>query len=51
MNQKLFEIKYISESNTANNLKLMILTKIREICISSSSPRTVSVIRQESIFL
>jgi hypothetical protein len=44
MNQKFFEIKYISESNTVNNMKLiMILAKIRVIHICSFSPRTASV--------
>ena len=33
MNQKFFKIKYISESNTVNNMKLMILANIRTILI------------------
>ena len=34
---------HICESNTVNNMKLMILEKIRVICTCSSSPRTASV--------
>jgi hypothetical protein len=33
----------MSKSNTVTNTKLMILTKIRVICICSSSPRAASV--------
>jgi hypothetical protein len=33
----------LSESNTVNNMKLMIFAKIRVICICSSSPCTASV--------
>jgi hypothetical protein len=44
VNQKLFEIKYRSKSNTVNNMKLMILEKIRVIHTCSSSPRLASVI-------
>ena len=43
MNQKFFEKKYIRKSNTVNNMKLMILTKIRVIHTCSSSPHAVSV--------
>jgi len=31
VNQKFFEIKYVSESNTVNNMKLVIIAKIRVI--------------------
>jgi hypothetical protein len=34
----------LSKSNTVNNMKLMILAKIRVICICSSSPHAASVI-------
>ena len=37
--------KYISDSNTVNNMKLKILTKIRVIHSCSSSPRAASVWR------
>ena len=43
MNQKFFKKKYISKSNTVNNMKLMILEKIRVIHTCSSSPRAASV--------
>ncbi len=36
--------KYICKSNTENNMKLMILEKIRVICTCSSSPRAASVL-------
>ncbi len=36
--------KYICESNTVNNMKLMILEKIRVLRTCSSSPRAASVI-------
>jgi hypothetical protein len=36
--------KYICESNTVNNMKLMILEKIRVIRTCSSSPRAASVL-------
>ncbi len=36
--------KSICESNTVNNVKLMILEKIRVICTCSSSPRAASVL-------
>jgi hypothetical protein len=35
--------KYICESNTVNDMKLMILEKIRVIRTCSSSPRAASV--------
>ena len=44
MNQKFFKKKYISKSNTVNNMKLMILEKIRVIHTCSSSPCAASVI-------
>jgi hypothetical protein len=43
MNWKFFNIKYIS----INNIKLMIIAKIRETCICSSSPRAASVFNRE----
>ena len=43
MNQKFFEKKYISESNTVNNMKLMILKKIKVIHTCSSSQHAASV--------
>ncbi len=44
VNQKFSEIKYMSKSNTVNNMKLMILAEIREICmLCSSSPCAASV--------
>ncbi len=47
MSQKFFKIKYISKSNTVNNMKPMILAKIRVIHICSSSPRAASVNRDD----
>ena len=44
VNQKFFQKKYISESNTVNNMKLMILEKLRVIHTCSSSPRAASVL-------
>jgi len=40
--------KYICESNTVNNMKLMILKKIRVIRTCSSSPRAASVFETHS---
>ena len=44
MNKKFFQTKYISKSNTVNNTKRMILTKIRGRCICFSGPHAVSVL-------
>jgi len=43
VNQKFFRKKSISKSNTVNNMKLMILKKIRVIHTCSSSPCAASV--------
>jgi hypothetical protein len=40
---KILQKKYIFESNIVNNMKLMILAKIRVIHTCSSSPRAMSV--------
>ena len=43
VNQKFFKINYTSKNNTVNNMKRIILAKIRVIHICSSSPHAASV--------